>query len=55
MFSTLPVTNFNYGVRILLSSVNSLNLEKFKILSFGKELSHFHTKTPFDESGKDAV
>ena len=40
MFSTLPTTNFNFRVRIILSSANSLNLGQSKILSFGKgELS----------------
>ena len=38
MFSTIPNTNFNFWVPIILSSANALNLVKAKILSFGEEL-----------------
>ena len=38
MFSTLPNANFNFWVKIILSSANALNLDESKILSFSKEL-----------------
>ena len=40
MFSTLPMTNFNFCVTIILSSANPFNMDKSKILSFGKRLMH---------------
>ena len=41
MFSTLPNTNFDFLVKIILSSANDMNLDCSKILSFGKELKPF--------------
>ena len=38
MFSTLPETNFNLLVTIILSSANPFNLDPSKILSFDKQL-----------------
>ena len=38
MFSTVPKTNFNFSVRIILSSAYAFNLDQSKILSFGKKL-----------------
>ena len=38
MFSTIPKTNFNFSVTFVLSSANAFNLDKSKILSYGKEL-----------------
>ena len=40
-FFTLPNTNFDFGITIILSSANALNLVKTKILLFGKELKHY--------------
>ena len=40
MFSTLPNTNFNFWVRIILSSANALNLDQSKILSSGNGLKN---------------
>ena len=37
-----------------MSTENALNLDQSKILSFGKELTHSHTMTPFDAPGKQA-
>ena len=37
-----------------LSSANPFNLQQSIILSFGKELTHSHTMTPFDAPGKQA-
>ena len=39
MMSTLPKTSFNFFVKFILSSENAFNLDKTKILSFGKELT----------------
>ena len=39
MFSTLLKTSFNFAVTFILSSANAFNLDKSKILSFGKELT----------------
>ena len=48
MFSTIPKTIFNILVTFILSSACALNLDLCKILSFGKELNHYHTIPPFD-------
>ena len=39
MFSTLPKTNFNFSSTFDLSSANAFNLDQFKNLSFGNELT----------------
>ena len=39
MCSTLHKTNFKFSVTFILSSANAFDLDKPKILSFGKELS----------------
>ena len=39
MFSTLPNTNFNFWVRIILLSANTSNSDKSKILLFSEELN----------------
>ena len=38
MFSTLAKINVTFFVTFILSYVNAFSLDKFKILSFGKEL-----------------
>ena len=38
MFSTFSETNFKFSVTITLSSANTFNLDRSKILSFGTEL-----------------
>ena len=43
MFSTLSITNFNFSVTFILSSGNAFKLVPFKILMFGKELTHYQT------------
>ena len=60
MFSTLPKTNFNFSVTLILSSAYAFNLDKSKILSFGKELTkaaHFlnsyHTVVTLNQSFTD--
>ena len=40
MFSTHPKKNFCFSVRFILSSTNAFNLDQFKNVSFGKEISH---------------
>ena len=40
MFSTHPLTCINFWVTHILLSANAINLDKSKILSFGKELKH---------------
>ena len=40
MFSTLPITNFNFSVTFILSSANALNFDKSKILLFGNKLKN---------------
>ena len=45
MFSTIPKTNFNLLVPLILFSASSLNLGKSKILSFGKELKKYDRKS----------
>ena len=37
MFSTIPKANFNFLATFTKSAANALDLEWFKILSFGKE------------------
>ena len=39
MFSTLYKANFKSSVTFILSSANTINLDKPKILSFGNELN----------------
>ena len=39
MFSSLPKTNFDSLVTFILSTTNSFNIDQFKILLFGKELT----------------
>ena len=36
MFSTLPKTNFNFSVTLILSSASDFNLDLSKNLTFGK-------------------
>ena len=43
MFSTLPETNYNYSVTLNLSSANSVNLDRSRILSFRKGLIPYST------------
>ena len=38
MFSTFHKTNFKFSVTFILSSANAFDLDKPKILSFGKEI-----------------
>ena len=38
MFSTLPITDYNFSVASILSSGNALSLDQSEMLSFGKEL-----------------
>ena len=37
MFSILPMTNFNFSVTFIFSSVNTFNSDQSKILSVGKD------------------
>ena len=39
MFSVLPEVHFNFSVTTILPSANALNLDKSKVLLFGKELT----------------
>ena len=52
MFSTLSRTKIMIVATFNLSSANAFNLDQSRILSFGKELNHSHTMTPFDAPGK---
>ena len=47
MFSTLPRTNFDFSVTFILSSVIGFNLDRSKILSFGKEWTLSETNPGF--------
>ena len=38
MFSTLPRTNFNFSITLILLSANAFDLDQSKILSFGNGL-----------------
>ena len=38
--TTLPNANINFRVTFILSSANVLELDKSKVLSFGKELNN---------------
>ena len=40
MFSMHPKKEFCFQVTFILLSANAFNLDKFKILSFGKELNN---------------
>ena len=40
MFSTLPKTNFNFSVTLILSSASDFNLDLSKNLTFGKGLKN---------------
>ena len=40
MFSTLPMTNFNFSVTFILSSANAFNLDHSKFFLYGKEGMH---------------
>ena len=60
MFSTLPKSNFNFSLTPILLSANVFNLDWFKILSFGKELTPSHTmpvgNKPFENTvGKGEI
>ena len=48
MFWTLPKINFYVSVTFILSSANAFNLNLSKVLSLGKELTHYHTLLHFD-------
>ena len=48
MFSTLPNINFNFSLIFIFSSTNAFNLDKSITLSFGKELTLFHTILTFN-------
>ena len=50
MFSNLPTTNFNFLVTLIMSSANTLNLEKSEILSFGSELKDMFVWIQFSTS-----
>ena len=50
MFSTLPKRNFHFLATYILSSVNTLNLDQSKILSFGKVLTLSQTSPCFHVS-----
>ena len=54
MFSTLSKTEIIIVATFNMSSANALNLAQSKTLSFGKDLTHSHTMTPFDAPGKQA-
>ena len=43
MISTLHKSNFKFSVTFILSSVNSFDLDKPKILSFGNELKNLYS------------
>ena len=43
MLSTLPECNFSFSFTFILWSANAFNLDQSKILSFGKELTLYHT------------
>ena len=43
-----PKSNFSFLVAFTLSSANAFNLDRSKILLFGKELTHYHTIPHFD-------
>ena len=45
IFSTLPITNFNFTPPFILSSANPFNLDQSKILSFGKEVTRMLTNS----------
>ena len=47
MFSFLLVSNFNFRVILILSSINAFNLDLCEILPFGKELSLYKTISGF--------
>ena len=42
MFSSFPKTNFNSLVTFIMLSASAFNLDQFKILLFGKVLSHYN-------------
>ena len=48
IFSTPPQAEINFLFIIILSFANAFNLNQFKILSFGKELTNYHTIPHFD-------
>ena len=48
MFSTLLKTSFDFLFEFTLPSANGFNMDQSKILSFGKDLTHYHTMLHFD-------
>ena len=51
MFSTHPKKNVCFEFTIILSSANAFNLDESKNLSFGKELTLYHTILTFKDRG----
>ena len=54
MLSPLPKTNINFLDTSILSSANALNLDRSKILPFGKGLILYHTIQSLQEPEEDA-
>ena len=55
MFSTLPKTKFQFFILHLFCCLRMLSIwTSLRFLSFGKDLTHSHTVTPFDAPGKQA-
>ena len=58
MFSNLPKRNFNFSVKFILLAANAFNLDRSKILFFGKELTFFFTHVyqiwNYDHSDKES-
>ena len=53
--SALHKVNFSFRVTFILSPANAINLDKAKILTFGKELSLFCTMMTFEAPEKNTV
>ena len=54
IFSNLSKREICILATLNFSSANAFNLVRALVLSFGKELTHSHTMTPIDRSGKKA-
>ena len=54
MFYILPKPNLNFSFTLFLSFANAFNLDKFKILSFGENLTFDHTILTFNDPKKEA-
>ena len=54
MLVTIPRTNFNFSATFVLSSANTFNLNQSKNLSFGKELTLYHTIPTFNDPKEES-